>query len=110
MMQASLALIGVVGSLILLHNLRRIIKWKLKKIFVPHDAGNLWSGSSRGLAVLLQWIIVLPLTLAVLILMILTYLLYKKRVIHLSESGEIWVMILTLLAFIASFIYLYRPI
>ncbi|HHT19377.1 MAG TPA: hydrogenase [Methanobacterium sp.] len=65
---------------------------------------------ASGLAVLLQWIIVLPLTLAVLILMILTYLLYKKRVIHLSESGEIWVMILTLLAFIASFIYLYRPI
>ena len=65
---------------------------------------------ASGLAVLLQWIIVLPLTLAVLILMILTYLLYKKRVIHLSESGENWVMILTLLAFIASFIYLYRPI
>ena len=65
---------------------------------------------ASGLAVLLQWIIVLPLTLAVLILMILTYLLYKKRVIHLSESGEIWVMILTLLAFIASFIYLYRTI
>jgi len=34
---------------------------------------------ASGLAVLLQWIIVLPLTLAVLILMILTYLLYKKK-------------------------------
>ncbi len=65
---------------------------------------------ASGLAVLLQWIVVLPLTLAVLILMIITHLLYKKRAIHLSESGENWVMILTLLAFIASFIYLYRPV
>jgi energy-converting hydrogenase A subunit K len=65
---------------------------------------------ASGLAVLLQWIVVLPLTLAVLILMIITYFLYKKRAIHLSENGENWVMILTLLAFIASFIYLYRPV
>lgn len=65
---------------------------------------------ASSLAVLLQWIIVLPLTLAVFILMIFTYLLYKKRAIHISESAENWVMIFTLLAFIASFIYLYRPV
>lgn len=61
------------------------------------------------LAVVLQWIVVLPLTVAVFILMILTYLLNKKGAINFSESAENWVMILTLLAFIASFIYLYRP-
>lgn len=62
------------------------------------------------LAVVLQWIVVLPLSVAVFILMILTYLLYKKGAIHFSESAENWVMILTLLAFIAAFIYLYRPV
>ncbi len=62
------------------------------------------------LATILHRIIVLPLTLAVFILMIITYFLYKKRVIQISEGAEKWVMILTLLAFIASFIYLYRPV
>ena len=65
---------------------------------------------ASGLAVLLQWIVVLPLTIAVIILMILTYLLTKKRAIHFSETAENWVMILTLLAFIAAFRYLYRPV
>jgi energy-converting hydrogenase A subunit K len=65
---------------------------------------------ASGLAVILQRIIVLPLTLAVFILMIVTYLLYKKKTIHISESVENWGMILALLAFIASFLYLYRPV
>lgn len=63
-----------------------------------------------GLATIMQWIVVLPLTIAVVILMILTYLLYKKGAIHFSENAEKWVMIITLLCFIAAFIYLYRPV
>ena len=65
---------------------------------------------ASGLAVALQWNVVLPLTIAVFILMILTFLLYKKGAIHLSENLEKWVMILTLICFIAAFIYLYRPV
>lgn len=64
---------------------------------------------ASGLAAILQWNVVLPLTLAVFFLMILTYLLNKKGAIHFSEKAETWAMILTLLAFIAAFIYLYRP-
>ena len=62
------------------------------------------------LAAFLQWIVVLPLTIGVFILMILTYFLNKKGAIHFSENAEKWAMILTLVAFIAAFIYLYRPV
>lgn len=62
------------------------------------------------LAAFLQWIVVLPLTIGVFILMILTYFLNKKGAIHFSENAEKWAMILTLMAFIAAFIYLYRPV
>jgi energy-converting hydrogenase A subunit K len=65
---------------------------------------------ASGLAVILQWNVVLPLTVAVFFLMILTYLLNKKGAIHFSENAETWAMILTLLVFIAAFIYLYRPV
>lgn len=65
---------------------------------------------ASALAVLLQWIVVLPLTVAVFILMILTYLIYKKGATHFTERAENWVMIITLLAFITSFIYLYQPV
>jgi energy-converting hydrogenase A subunit K len=65
---------------------------------------------ASGLAVVLQWNVVLPLTVAVFILMILTFLLYKKGAIHFSENSEKWVMIITLICFIAAFIYLYRPV
>jgi len=64
---------------------------------------------ASGLAAILQWNVVLPLTVAVFLLMILTYVLYKKGAIHLSENAEKWAMILTLIAFIAAFIYLYHP-
>ena len=63
-----------------------------------------------GLATFLQWIVVLPLTIGVFLLMILTYFLNKKGAIHFSENAEKWAMILTLVAFIAAFIYLYRPV
>ena len=65
---------------------------------------------ASGLAVILQWNVVLPLTVAVFILMILTFLLYKKGAIHFSENAEKWVMIITLICFIAAFIYLFRPV
>ena len=64
---------------------------------------------ASGLAAFQQWIIVLPLTVAVFILMILAALQNKKRYIHLSENLENYVMILVLIGFIVSFIYLYRP-
>lgn len=64
---------------------------------------------ASGLAAFQQWIIVLPLTLAVFILMILTFLQYKDKFIHLSENAEKWAMIIVLISIILSFIYLYRP-
>ncbi|BDZ68479.1 hydrogenase [Methanobacterium ferruginis] len=64
---------------------------------------------ASGLAVILQWNIVLPLTIAVFLLMILTYMLNKKGVIHFTENAENWAMIIALVCFIAAFIYLYRP-
>ncbi len=65
---------------------------------------------ASALAAFLQWIVVLPLTIGVFLLMILTYFLNEKGAIHLSENGEKWAMILTLVAFTAAFIYLYRPV
>jgi energy-converting hydrogenase A subunit K len=65
---------------------------------------------ASGLAAFQQWIVVLPLTVAVFILMILAALQYKKRYIHLSENLENYVMILVLIGFIVSFIYLYKPV
>lgn len=64
---------------------------------------------ASGLAAFQQWIIVLPLTVAVFILMILTFLQYKDKFIHLSENAEKWAMIIVLISIILSFIYLYRP-
>lgn len=61
------------------------------------------------LATFLQLIIVLPLTIAVFLIMILTLLLYKKKAIHFSENLENWAMILVVILFAISFIYLYRP-
>ena len=65
---------------------------------------------ASALAAFLQWIVVLPLTIGVFLLMILTYLLNQKGAIHFSENAEKWAMILTLVAFTAAFIYLYRPV
>jgi energy-converting hydrogenase A subunit K len=65
---------------------------------------------ASALAAFLQWIVVLPLTIGVFLLMILTYFLNQKGAIHFSENAEKWAMILSLMAFIAAFIYLYRPV
>ncbi|AEG17974.1 hypothetical protein [Methanobacterium paludis] len=64
---------------------------------------------ASALAAFLQWIIVLPLTVAVFLIMILTVMQYKNGAIHFSEKAETWAMVLVLIALICSFIYLYRP-
>ncbi len=62
-----------------------------------------------GLATFLQLIIVLPLSIAVFLIMILTLLLTKKKTIHFSENLENWAMILVVILFAITFIYLFRP-
>lgn len=64
---------------------------------------------ASSLATYLQLIVVLPLTIAVFLIMILTLLLYKKKTAHFSENMENWAMIAVLVLFIVSFIYLFRP-
>ncbi|MDD1774387.1 MAG: hydrogenase [Methanobacterium sp.] len=61
------------------------------------------------LATFLQLIIVIPLTLAVFLIMILTFFLYKKKAIHWSEKLETVAMIIVLISIIISFIYLFKP-
>jgi energy-converting hydrogenase A subunit K len=65
---------------------------------------------ASGLAAFQQWIIVLPLTIAVFLIMIVTLLVYKHRFANLAEKVENWAMIIVLVAIIISFIYLYRPV
>jgi energy-converting hydrogenase A subunit K len=64
---------------------------------------------ASGLAVALQRLVVLPLTIAVFLIMILTFLQYKHRFNHLAENVEKWAMIIVIISIIISFIYLYRP-
>jgi energy-converting hydrogenase A subunit K len=61
------------------------------------------------LAVFEQWIIVVPITLAVIFLAFLIFYQNRNRLIHISESLEKIALIVTLILFIISFIYLYRP-
>lgn len=62
-----------------------------------------------GLTVLKQWIIILPLALAMAFLAILLFYQNRKKAIHISESLEKWAFIAALILFIVSFILLYRP-
>lgn len=64
---------------------------------------------ASSLAVIIQRTVVLPLTITIVVILILTILLTRKKVIHLSEKLETLAMVVALLAFIASFIYLFRP-
>jgi len=64
---------------------------------------------ASGLATYMQLIIVLPLTIAVFLIMILTWFLYKKKAVHFSENIENWAFIIVLILFAVSFIYLFRP-
>jgi energy-converting hydrogenase A subunit K len=61
------------------------------------------------LAVFEQWIIVVPITLAVIFLAFLIFYQNRNRFIHISESLEKIAFIVTLILIIVSFIYLYRP-
>lgn len=62
-----------------------------------------------GLAVFKQWIIVTPLAVAVVFLAFLTIYQNRNKFIHISESLEKIAFIVALIAFIVSFIYLYKP-
>ncbi len=62
-----------------------------------------------SLAVFKQWIIVAPLAIAVVFLAFLTLYQNRAKFNHISESLEKAAFIIALLAFIISFIYLYRP-
>lgn len=62
-----------------------------------------------GLAVFKQWIIVVPLTIAVIFLAFLILYQNRTKFIHISESLENWAFIAALIAFIISFIILYKP-
>ncbi|MGV8144687.1 MAG: hydrogenase [Methanothermobacter sp.] len=64
---------------------------------------------ASGLATVLQLIVVLPLTIVVFLIMILTIFLYKKSAIHWSEKLETLAMVVVLISIILSFIYLFRP-
>ncbi len=64
---------------------------------------------ASSLAVVIQRTVVLPLTIAIVLIMIFTILLTRKKAIHLSEKLETLAMVVALIAFILSFIYLFRP-
>ncbi|MGC9516119.1 MAG: hypothetical protein ACP5C3_00305 [Methanomicrobiales archaeon] len=62
-----------------------------------------------GLAGLLQWFIVIPVTIAGFLLTLLILTQYREDAIKLSESLEKWAMIIIVFMFIISFIILYKP-
>ncbi|AXV36764.1 MAG: hydrogenase [Methanobacteriaceae archaeon] len=62
-----------------------------------------------GLAGLLQWFIVIPVTIAGFLLTLLIGTLYREGSIKLSENLEKWAMIIILAMIIFSFIILYKP-
>jgi energy-converting hydrogenase A subunit K len=61
------------------------------------------------LAVIIQRTVVLPLLIAIILILIFTALLNRKKAIHMSEKLETLAMAVALIAFIVSFIYLFRP-
>jgi energy-converting hydrogenase A subunit K len=64
---------------------------------------------ASGLAASLQWMVVLPLTLGVLLLTILIIFQYRKDAIELSEKLETGAFIMVVVFFAISFIYLFKP-
>jgi NRAMP (natural resistance-associated macrophage protein)-like metal ion transporter len=62
------------------------------------------------LAVFKQWIIVAPLTIAVVFLAFLLLYQNRHKFAHIAESLEKGAFIVALILFILSFIYIYRPI
>jgi energy-converting hydrogenase A subunit K len=64
---------------------------------------------ASGLAAFLQRLVVIPLTIAVFLIMILTFFQYKHKFVHLAENAEKWAMIIVLIGIILTLIHLYRP-
>ncbi len=64
---------------------------------------------ASGLAAFLQRLVVIPLTIAVFLIMILTFFQYKHKFVHLAEDAEKWAMIIVLIGIIIALIHLYRP-
>jgi len=64
---------------------------------------------ASGLAAFIQRTVVLPLTIAVFGIMVLTLLVYKSKYVHLAENAEKLAFFVILISIILSFIYLYRP-
>jgi energy-converting hydrogenase A subunit K len=64
---------------------------------------------ASGLAAFLQRLEVIPLTIAVFLIMILTFFQYKSKFVHLAENAENWAMIIVLIGIILALIHLYRP-
>lgn len=62
-----------------------------------------------GLAVFKQWIIVFPLTIAVVFLAFMLLYQNRSKFIHISEKLENYAFIFALIFFIVAFILLYRP-
>lgn len=62
-----------------------------------------------GLAVFKQWIIVFPLTIAVVFLAFLLIYQNRSKFIHISEKLEYYAFIVALICFIVGFILLYKP-
>ncbi len=62
-----------------------------------------------GLAVFKQWIIVFPLTIAVIFLAFMLLYQNRDRFIHISEKLEYYAFIFALICFIVGFIILYKP-
>lgn len=64
---------------------------------------------ASGMAALIQRTVVIPLTIAVFGIMILTLLVYKSKYVQIAENAEKLAFFVILISIILSFIYLYRP-
>lgn len=64
---------------------------------------------ASGMAALIQRTVVIPLTIAVFGIMILTLLVYKSKYVQIAENAEKLAFFVILISIILSFIYIYRP-
>lgn len=64
---------------------------------------------ASGLAAFMQWMVVIPVTIAAVFITIIILLLKRDKAVHFAENLEKWVFIVSLLFFIVAFIVLYKP-
>jgi energy-converting hydrogenase A subunit K len=64
---------------------------------------------ASGLAAFMQWMVVIPITIAGVLITIIMLLQNRDKAVHFAENLEKWVFIGTLLFFIVAFIVLYKP-